>query len=341
MPISDHNEFQLIEHWADILPPNDASKVLLGIGDDAACLTDLQSPVFSCDALIENVHFRHEWISPRLLGWKSMAVNVSDMAAMGAAPVAVTISLALPPQTKTEWVEDLYRGFADAAEQFHFSIVGGDTTKSNQIMISVAIIGELITSRALRRDAAKDGDALLVTGSLGDSAAGLAVLQSDKKLRTPFEQHCVEKHLRPNPRLAEIQAASKVGDALHAAIDISDGIAGDAAHIAKSSNLDLIIEATQIPISDYCRQTADNVNADPLNWALAGGEDYELLLCVDPNAADDVIELIQSATNTPVRPVGFCRKAASAQGKVLLQDKGKAIASPQSWRHFKGNINHD
>jgi len=334
MSISNHNEFQLIEHWADILPPDAPSKVLLGIGDDAACLTDLTSPVFSCDALIENVHFRREWISPRQLGWKSMAVNVSDMAAMGAAPVVVTISLALPPQTETAWVENLYRGFADAAKQFQFSIVGGDTTKSDQIMISVSIIGELISSHALRRDGAKENDVLLITGTLGESAAGLAVLQSNQNAHTPFEQHCIEKHFLPYPRVAEIRAALKLENALHSAIDISDGIIGDAAHIAAKSGLDLVIEATQIPISKFCRQTADNLNADPLQWALAGGEDYELLLCVDPVAADQVIELIQSATNTPVHHVGFCRKAATQQGKVLLQRNDESIPAPQSWRHF-------
>jgi thiamine-monophosphate kinase len=334
MPISDHNEFQLIDHWATILPPDASSKVLLGIGDDAAFLADLKSPVFSCDALIENVHFRREWISPRQLGWKSLAVNVSDMAAMGAAPVAVTISSALPPQTEIAWVENLYRGFADAAKQFQFSIVGGDTTKSDQIMISVSIIGELISSHALRRDGAKDGDALLVTGTLGESAAGLAILQSKGNAQVPFELHCVEKHLLPCPRVTEIRAALKAGKVLHSAIDISDGIVGDAAHIATKSHLDLIIDATQIPISDNCQKTAHNLNADALQWALAGGEDYELLLSVDPAAADHVIELIQSATNTPVHRVGFCREVATSQGKVLLQRNGKSIPTPQSWRHF-------
>lgn len=334
MSISNQNEFHLIEHWAEILPPDAPSKVLLGIGDDAAYLADLKSPVFSCDALIENVHFRRKWITPRQLGWKSMAVNVSDMAAMGAVPVAVTVSLALPPQTETAWVENLYRGFADAAERFHFSIVGGDTTKSDQIMISVSIIGELISSHALRRDGAKENDVLLVTGTLGESAAGLAVLQSNKKTHTPFEQHCIEKHFLPYPRVAEIRAALNVENALHSAIDISDGIAGDAAHIAAKSNLDLMIDVAQIPISDNCQKTADNLNADPLQWALAGGEDYELLLCVDPAAADHVIELIQSATNTPVHRVGLCRKPASSQGKVLLCRNGESIPAPRSWRHF-------
>lgn len=334
MSISNHDEFSLIDHWADFLPPDISSKVLLGIGDDAACLADLTSPVFSCDALVENVHFRREWIAPRQLGWKSMAVNVSDMAAMGAAPVAATISLALPPQTESDWVENLYRGIADAARQFQFSVVGGDTTKSDQIMISVAVIGELIGSHLLRRDAAKNGDVLLVTGSLGESAAGLAVLESKKKAPTTFEQHCVQRHLLPYPRLTEIRTALKMENSLHAAIDISDGIVGDAAHIAEKSNLDLIIDAMQIPISDYCRHTAAGLNSDPLQWALAGGEDYELLLCVAPAAADNVIELIQSATKTPVHCVGYCRKPESARGKVLLYRDGESMQLPQSWRHF-------
>ena len=334
MPISHHNEFHLIEQWADILPSAISSKVLLSIGDDAACLADLKHPVFSCDALIENVHFRHQWISARQLGWKSMAVNISDMAAMGAAPVAAAVTLALPPQTETAWVENLYRGFADAAERFQCSIVGGDTTKSDHIMISVAMIGELISPHALRRDGAKDGDVILVTGTLGDSAAGLAALESNKASLLPFEQHCIQKHLLPSPRVAEVRAALQVGKALHAAIDISDGIAGDAAHIATKSGLDLVIETTQLPISASCRQTAESFNADPLQWALAGGEDYELLLCVDPTAADNVIQLIQTATNTPVRRVGFCRESTSDVAKVLLYGDGKLLPLPQSWRHF-------
>jgi thiamine-monophosphate kinase len=186
----------------------------------------------------------------------------------------------------------------------------------------------------LRRDAAKEGDVLLVTGTLGESAAGLAILQSNRKAQTPFESHCIEKHLLPCPRVAEIRAALEVGKALHSAIDISDGIVGDAAHIAAKSHLDLMIHAAQIPISDYCRQTADNLNADPLQWALAGGEDYELLLCIAPTAADNVIELIQSATNTPVQRVGFCRKPSSTTAKVLLHRNGESIPLPQSWRHF-------
>ncbi|MEO6908440.1 MAG: thiamine-phosphate kinase [Abditibacteriaceae bacterium] len=334
MPLSNRGEFALIDQWADILSSAESSKVLLGIGDDAACLADLRSPVFSCDALIENVHFRHEWITPRQLGWKAMAVNVSDMAAMGASPIAVTVSLALPPQTETVWVEELYRGFADAARKFEFAIVGGDTTKANQVMISVAIIGELIAQKPLLRSNAKEGDAILVTGTLGESAAGLALLQSNKIVQTPFEKYCVEKHLLPQPRIQEIRAALELKKSVHAAIDISDGIAGDAAHIAEKSQLDLIIDVAQIPISQHCKNAAQVLNADALQWALAGGEDYELLICVDPNAADDVIEKIQSFSKTPVKRVGFCRKPESVTAKVLLQNKGKTMPLPQSWRHF-------
>jgi thiamine-monophosphate kinase len=334
MPLSHQGEFALIEQWAAVLKNGAPSKVLLGIGDDAACLADLKSPVFSCDALIENVHFRQDWMTPRQLGWKSMAVNISDMAAMGATPVAVTVSLALPPQTETAWVEELYRGFAEAAEQFHFSIVGGDTTKSGQIMISIAIIGELMTSRALRRAAAREGDVLLVTGYLGESAAGLAVLQTNGKSCTPFEQRCVEKQLRPQPRIQEIAAALQVGTAVHAAIDISDGLAGDAGHIANRSRLDIGIDAVKIPLSQACQKTAKALNRDALHWALAGGEDYELLLCVDAAAAGDVIAAIQSATQTPVHEVGFCRKPVSGKPQVHLHLDGKPLAVPRSWQHF-------
>lgn len=334
MQLSNRGEFALIEQWAQILQQASHPKVLLGIGDDAACLEDLESPVFSCDALIENVHFRHDWISPRQLGWKAMAVNVSDMAAMGAQPVAVTVSLALPPQTETCWVEELCRGFADAARHFQFSVAGGDTTKAEQVMISIAIIGELMTPGALRRDGAQAGDALLITGSLGDSAAGLAVLQKKGEVRTSFEQYCVEKHLRPLPRIQEVRSALGVGGFLHAAIDISDGLAGDAAHIAWASQVDCVINAAQIPVSSFCRQTADDLNADALQWALAGGEDYELLLCVDPQIADEVISLVQSQTKTPVQCVGFCEKPTSNLPQVRLHHDGKPLPLPEGWEHF-------
>lgn len=332
MSLSNGNEFNLIERWAEILPAP-RSKVLLGIGDDAACLADLKAPVFSCDALIENVHFRTDWMTPRQLGWKSLAVNISDMAAMGALPVAVTVSLALPPHTATDWVEELYRGFADAAERFDCTVAGGDTAKAGEIMINVAIIGEL-TAHALRRDSARDGDAILVTGFPGESAAGLAILQTQSKPQTAFEKHCVEKHLLPQPRICEIQAALKMHDAIHAAIDISDGLVGDAAHIANQSQLELVIDAESIPLSVNCKQTAIALGADPLQWALAGGEDYELLLCVDPSAAGKIADLIQTATHTPVHQIGYCRKPALNAAKVLLYNNNQEMPLPESWRHF-------
>jgi thiamine-monophosphate kinase len=333
MSLSNRNEFNLIERWAEILPAP-RPKVLLGIGDDAACLADLKAPVFSCDALIENVHFRTDWMTPRQLGWKSLAVNISDMAAMGALPVAVTVSLALPPQTATDWVEELYRGFGDAVSRFECSIVGGDTTRAGEIMISVAIIGELMTAHALRRDGAKEGDVILVTGFPGESAAGLAVLQNKEKPQTAFEKHCVEKHLLPQPRIREIQAALKMQGAIHAAIDISDGLVGDAAHIAKQSQLELVIKADQTPLSENSKQTAIALGADPLQWALAGGEDYELLLCVDPSAAGKIVDLIQTATHTPVHQIGYCRKSTTEAAKVLLYNNKEEMPLPQSWRHF-------
>jgi len=336
MQLHETGEFELIDQWQHLLRRARHPKVLLGIGDDAACLNDLTKPVFSCDALVEGIHFRCDWISSRQLGWKAMAVNISDMAAMGAAPVAATASLGLPEDTASEWVEELYVGFADAAAAFHFEVAGGDTTRANQIMISVAIIGELIGDNALRRDKARAGDVLLLTGNVGDSAAGLAVLKSGQILESANAavRYCIERHFCPTPRVREIRAAlGEAGADVHAAIDISDGITGDAAHIAKRSQLDLEIDVAQIAISPECREVAQSLKIDPMQWALAGGEDYELLIAVAPEKVDNVVAAVCANTGAPVHRIGHC-VATSESPQVRLHREGHIIHAAGSWRHF-------
>lgn len=335
MPLSNQGEFALIKSWEQVMDQPNHPKVLLGIGDDAACLDDLKTPVFSCDVLIEDIHFCRDWMTARQLGWKAMAVNVSDMAAMGASPVAVTVSLALPLHLESSWVEELYRGFSDAAKQYGFSIVGGDTSKSAQLMLSVSIIGEPIHKRPLRRGGAKIGDALIVTGSLGDSAAGLAFLQTQNgKDQTDFARHCIERHFLPQARVAEVEAALGLGEKIHAAIDLSDGIAGDAGHIAHASRLDISIDTSKIPISEQCRHVAQSLKVDALQWALAGGEDYELLLCVDAQAVDEVVSLIQNKTRTSAQCVGVCEAMQNHSPQVRLHHQGSRVPLPAGWEHF-------
>ncbi len=304
--------------------------VQLGIGDDAAVLAPLTSPVVTCDALVEGVHFRRDWTKPHSLGWKAMAVNVSDIAAMGGLPVAAFVSLGLPPDCSVEWVVELYRGMELAAATYNFTIAGGDTVKSGEMLLNVTLIGA--APQPVLRSGAAPGDLLFVTGTLGDSAAGLEImLASELQVASPGREFLLARHHEPTPRLYEMQAALQVEGAVRAALDLSDGLAGDAAHIARRSNVTLEIETALLPISDGCRDLAAAVQRDVLEYALAGGEDYELLLCVAPDEADAVIAAMQS-TRIPLTRIGCCIEREEAP--VVLLKNGVREATPAAFTHF-------
>ena len=182
MDVSQRGEFGLIRQLDQILSARAGTK--LGIGDDGAVLESLAHPVVTCDALVENVHFRRDWTSAFALGVKAMAVNLSDLAAMGAAPVAALVTLALPPNCQLEWVEGLYSGMESLAQKYGFTVAGGDTTRAPLAMIALTLIGDLMPQargQAVLRGGARVGDAVCVTGTLGDSAAGLALLQHSRR----------------------------------------------------------------------------------------------------------------------------------------------------------------
>ncbi len=347
MNLSSLGEFGLIARLHEKLTQRDGVRV--GIGDDAALLKSLNSPIVTCDALVEGVHFRLDWTTARALGWKAIAVNVSDIAAMGGLPVAAFISLALPPNLDVEFIEELYAGMEEAAGEFNLTIAGGDTVKSPALMLSVTLIGN--APRPVLRSGAAPGDVLLVTGTLGDSAAGLQILlNSELELRPPSplakggrplgrrgrrsnRDFLLSRHRTPTPRLREMQAALKVENAVRAALDLSDGLAGDAAHIARQSDVTLEIETERLPISQACRAFAEAANRDALSFALTGGEDYELLLCIAPNKAAEVIAAVQNATGTPVTRVGRCI-VREEDAPVILLKNGVRQTLPAAFTHF-------
>lgn len=334
--------------------------VRVGIGDDCAVLDALQTPVVTCDCLVEDVHFRRDWSSPRQLGRKSLSVNVSDVAAMGARPVAAFVSLALPGDIGLDFLDEFYRGMEEIAARFSFSIAGGDTSRSPRgLMINVSIVGEAAAGGEEKeqrlpvlRSGAQAGDVLLATGTLGDAAAGLWLLQNPQTVvAASTSEFLLQRHLDPQARCDEMRAALQIGG-IHAAIDLSDGLAGDAAHIAHRSRLSLEIETTRLPISSACREVAPAAQAvfeaqsasgevSPGNrvldwaqrWALSGGEDYELLLCVAPDKAAAVARHVENATQTPVTPIGRCVAASEPRVK-LLNGAGVEVAVAGAWTHF-------
>ena len=317
MNVSQRGEFGLIAQLHQALQTRAGTR--LGIGDDAAVLGALAHPIVTTDALVENVHFRRDWTSAFDLGIKAMAVNLSDVAAMGARPVAAFVALALPPDCSSDWVCDLYAGMESMAARHDFTIAGGDTTAAPLVFISVTLVGDLMPQalgRPITRSGARVGDALCVTGDLGDSAAGLAQLLANGAR----DETLMRRHFRPQPRLdliRELMARNR--EAIHAGLDLSDGLVGDSSHVARASGVDIEINAELLPISEACRAAARQFSQSPLDWALSGGEDYELCLCLAPDCVGDLI------------PIG---RVVEGAGEVRVYENGKLRESAEGWRHF-------
>lgn len=338
--------------------------VQVGIGDDAAVLEALQAPLVTCDCLVESVHFRRDWTTPRQLGMKSLAVNISDIAAMGGRPVAAFITLALGPNDDLNFVDELYRGLEEVAVRYGISICGGDTSRSpSALMISITLIGESPrddeNACPVLRSGARPGDMVLVTGTLGDAAAGLALLQNPSaNVAAPVHEYLLARHHEPQVRLDEMYSAlgmpfftpeavanttqvdnwrdslsARYSRRVRAALDISDGLAGDAAHIARSSNVSIETEAARLPISGPCREAADALQTSVFDWALSGGEDYELLWCVAPDDVKAVVEDARARTGTMVSVVGQC-SAPAADAVVIRGADGQRIDAAGAWTHF-------
>lgn len=334
--------------------------VEVGIGDDAAILASLHTPVVTCDALIENVHFRRDWSTPFLLGRKAMNVNVSDLAAKGARPVAAFVSLGvsarmLRSSESLAWLDALYEGFESAAEEYDFTVAGGDTVRvASEIMLSVTLIGEVDEESRRRgapilRSGAQSGDVLCVTGTLGDSAAGLFLLAHPELAVAPdVRAFLIARHLDPTPRSREMAALlnegqSTPGRVLTASLDLSDGLFGDAAHIAKASLVQIEIETASLPISAACREAAraareNGFDVSAEQWALSGGEDYELLLCAPREAMALLSQVVARTTSTPVTIIGRCvqaqKNAVAAAPVLLLHPDGRRDGAHKAWTHF-------
>lgn len=285
MLLSDLGEFPLIDRLARQLASRGTlpttGSLRLGIGDDAALLSLPEGTelVATTDALTEGVHFRRDWSRPEDVGWKALAVNVSDLGAMGARPLACLLSLAAPRDLPVRWVDRFYRGLSECAAEYGCPVAGGDTVASpGPLAISVTALGTVAAERAALRSGASAGDLLCVTGVLGESGAALALLQAGAR-RRPADAPLYAWHFRPRPPVAAGAALVEAGLAT-AMMDLSDGLASDAQRLSRASGAGLRIEAARLPISDAARRAAVRLQTDPIEWALHGGEDYQLLFTV-------------------------------------------------------------
>lgn len=336
MRISDLGEFPLIDRVEQIVKL-ERPDIVVGIGDDVAVLEGRRDDLIlaTVDSQVEDVHFLRERIAPRQLGRRALAVNLSDIAAIGGRPQYALVSLALPREIEVAWVEELYRGMHEEAERAGVAVVGGNMARSPRgIFIDVCVLGRVRREHLLLRSGAQPGDCVLVTGWLGDAAAGLRLLLDSGLVVTGAEATwLLDRHLTPIPRLIESAVIARTGWAT-AMIDLSDGLSSDIGHICDRSRVGVRIWAERLPVSAAAQRVAGLTATPVWQLALAGGEDYELCFTAPAAAAEALKDAVVAATSTPVTVVGEIVPAE--QGRWLVLPNGQEVPlDPGGWEHFR------
>jgi thiamine-monophosphate kinase len=311
-------EFELIREFTRALPLR-GEGVLLGVGDDAAVLAPPpgEALVATVDAVVEGVHFDGRF-TPEDVGWKALAVNLSDLAAMGARPLWALVALGFPRETPAARLLGVARGAGACARDHRIAVVGGNVSRASELSVTVTVVGAVPEGRALRRDGARPGDLLLVTGTLGDAALGL---------RPGAPAALARRQRRPTPRLPLGRALLGIA---RAAIDLSDGLVQDLGHLCEASRVGAELEAAALPLSDaYLR--AQRGAPDPLAPALGDGEDYELLVAV-PHARLREAHAAARATRTPLAVIG---RVVQGRGVRVLAPDGSDLPLPAGHDHLR------
>lgn len=325
MKLSRLGEFGLIDRVRRTTPVTRG--VSLGIGDDAAWVqTRSGSCLLTTDLLIENVHFNLQWTSLYALGHKSLAVNMSDIAAMGATPAYLLLSLGIPPRFDSDDIDQFYRGIRSLAAKSGVALVGGDTSIARSLLISACLIGQA-RHHPITRAGARIGDDIYVTGTVGDSALALKLLKSKSpKLKLPAAKFLLCRHHRPTARIEAgvLLAKERLARAM---IDISDGLLQDLAHICKASRIGAIILEETLPLSRAYRSL---VGPEGIRHALAGGEDYELLFCARRRDRSQ-IERLQDRLNVAITWIGSC----------VPRRHGISISNRKGQHYFYSAAGHD
>lgn len=314
-------------------------ETLLGIGDDTAVVekNEQEFSLFSTDLLAEGIHFDLTYMPLKHLGYKAVAVNVSDIAAMNGTPKQVVISLALSNRFSVEAIDELYKGIEAACENFKVDLVGGDTTSSRSgLIINIAILGTVKKEDITYRSTAQKGDLICVTGDLGGAYMGLNVLEREKQvyLTNPDMQpqleekdYIVQKQLKPEARMDVIHELKDLMVRPTSMIDISDGLASELLHICSASNLGAIIYEDKLPIDNLTYETAREFNLDPLTIVLNGGEDYELLFTVPQTDFDKL------KNHPDITVIGYMKE--KEEGVRLISKGGNVVPiTAQGWVHF-------
>ncbi len=332
-PLSVSGETALIAALARLFGPPPAA-VALGIGDDCAALA-LAGPdylLWTVDTQIEGVHFDLSYFSLPQLGRKALAVNLSDIAAMGGEPLYALLSLGWPSQRDLSGALALGQGLAQAAKEYGVAIIGGDTAASPAgVMVTISLLGRVPRGEMLRRQGAGVGDGVYVTGPLGEAAAGLEILKRGLTLNSELHEALCAAHLNPRPQLSagRVLAGQRLATA---AIDLSDGVATDLGHLCRAGGVGARIPAAAAPVSPRVRTAAAILGVDPLDLALKGGEDYQLLFTSPPEKAPALFQAFARAGLPPPLPLGEIIPGA---GVLLETAAGEKDITGEGFDHFR------
>lgn len=336
MRLEDTSEFELIDRLTSHLTPR--PDVELGVGDDAALLAPSPGKllVATCDAQVEGRHFVRGIATAEDIGHKALAVNLSDIAAMGARPRWALVSLLLPPELDVPILDGIYAGLRLLADAHGVAIVGGNVSStSGPLVIDVTLLGTVTRDKALRRDGGRPGDVVLVTGSLGAAAAGLlALVAAPRQASLPPDvlEHARQALVAPQPRAREGLALGQSG-LVTAMLDISDGLASDLGHICERSGVGALLDAASVPIDAAAGIIANAYGREPLALALAGGEDYELLFTVSPEHIQAAIAAVEEVGGT-AQVIG--RLTTPGTGIQLQRSDGTIQnLEPEGWDHLR------
>jgi thiamine-monophosphate kinase len=331
--VSELGEHALVSRIrARLSPPR--RDVVIGIGDDAAVVTGARNAhaVLTVDALVEGVHFKRRWSSPGDVGHKALAVNLSDLAAMGAEPQWALLSLIVPGAHVVDEIDGLVDGLSALAAVHGVSVVGGNVARTDgPLIVDVTAIGAVRPRRMLRRSGGRPGDELYVTGTLGGAAAGLEMLASGDTASDAERAACVARHRRPEPRVRTGLAMSRAR-AARAAMDLSDGLADAVRQIAAESGCGAIVEADALPIEPGARRWWTDSAREVTIAALVGGEDYELLFAVPPAWKGRLRAARQRAASPPLTRIG---RLTSDPGVMILAREGRREPLPAGFEHFR------
>ena len=324
-------EDEIVAQLRELAEESGNTRVLLGIGDDAALWQPSRShrSAITTDALVEGVHFTRETMSFEDAGWRTTTANLSDLAAMGARPVLATIALGVPQGAKIEELVALYRGIAACARTEKLAIVGGDLTRAPVLTIAMTAIGEVRASNVKRRSGARPCDVVAVTGALGASRAGLDVAKG-LGIQPELREEALRAHRRPRARVREgLWLASSAN--VHAMMDCSDGLSTDLARLCEASALGARIE--NVPVAPSARAAAEALREDPRAYALAGGEDYELIFTCSSRAYAHLARHFHARFGRALERIGVMRKEP---GVVISNNGNETPMQRTGWDHFAG-----